>query len=101
MVEQELISAFSKLGINEKRNQISAELEKLELLLNTVHQEYSIQKLPSALYAYNKVTDEDMSNEEYFNKMYESIIFIRKDILTLVNVLMKIHNSDTNSKTQI
>ena len=39
MVEQELISAFSKLGINEKRNQISAELEKLELLLNTVHQE--------------------------------------------------------------
>lgn len=89
MIEKELIIAFSKLPINEKRNQISSELEKLGLLLDTVHQEYNIQKLPSSLYAYNKTTDENMSNEEYFNKMYENIIFIRKDVLTLVNYLMK------------
>lgn len=101
MVEQDLINAFSQLGINEKRNQISAELEKLGLLLDTVHQEYNIQKLPSSLYTYNKATDEKMSNEEYFNKMYESIIFIRKDVLTLVNTLMKSQSPDVNSKTQI
>ena len=101
MIEQELIGAFSQLNINEKRNQISAELEKLGLLLDTVHQEYNIQKLPSSLYAYNKATNKNMSNEEYFNKMYENIIFIRKDVLTLVNTLMKSKSPDANSKTQI
>lgn len=98
MIEQELIYYFSELDTNEKRNQISAELEKLRLLLDNIHQEYNIPKLPSAFYAYNKATDKDMSNEEYFNKMYESIIFIRKDVLTLVNTLLKSNNSDINNK---
>lgn len=101
MVEQDLIAAFASLDTNEKRNQISAELEKLGLLLDTVHKEYNIQKLPSSIYAYNKATDENMPNEEYFNKMYENIIFIRKDILTLVNTLMKSQSPTTNVDPQI
>lgn len=101
MIEHDLINVFSQLNINEKRNQISAELEKLGLLLDTVHQKYNIQKLPSSIYVYNKKTDNNMSNEEYFNKMYESIIFIRKDVLTLVNTLMKSQSPDANSKAQI
>jgi len=90
MVEQELISVFSKLDINEKRNQINAELEKLSLLLDTVHKQHNIEKLPSAsTLTYNKVTDENMTNEKFFDLLYSNIIFLRKDILTLVNVLMK------------
>ena len=97
MIEQELIDAFSLLDTNEKRNQISAELEKLALLLDTVHKEYNIQKLPSSVYSYNKANDESMTNEEYFNKMYEGIIFIRKDIITLIDALMKNHSSSFNN----
>ena len=90
MVEENLINAFSMLDTNEKRNQISSEIEKLGLLLDTVHNEYNIEKLPSSIYNYNKVEDKNMTNDEYFTKMYESIIYLRKDILSLVNTLMKI-----------
>jgi len=90
VVEQELISIFSKLDINEKRNQINSELEKLSLLLDTVHKHHNIQKLSRAgALTYNKATDEDMTNEKYFDLIYSNIIFLRKDILTLVNFLMK------------
>lgn len=77
------------LDTNEKRNQICSEIEKLGLLLDTVHKEYNIEKLPSSIYNYNKALDGNMTDDEYFTKVYESIIYLRKDILTLVNALMK------------
>lgn len=89
MIEQELIDAFKKLDVNEKRNQISAEFEKLYYLLDSIHQQYGIKKLPSSVKAYNKVLDESMSDEQFFNLIYEDIIFLRKDILTLVNALLR------------
>ena len=97
MVEENLINAFSMLDTNEKRNQISSEIEKLGLLLDTVHNEYNIEKLPSSIYNYNKVEDKNMTNDEYFTKMYESIIYLRKDILSLVNTLMIIKISKDGS----
>ena len=89
MIEQELLANFQNLDKNEKRNQISSEIENLAMLLDAIHKEYNIQKLPSSVYEYNKATDSEMSDDEYYNKMYESIIFLRKDILTLVNSFMK------------
>ena len=38
MIEQELIDAFKELDVNEKRNQISAEFEKLYYLLDSIHE---------------------------------------------------------------
>lgn len=89
MIEQELIDAFKELDVNEKRNQISAEFEKLYYLLDSIHQQYEIKKLPSSVKSYNKVLDESMSDEQFFNLIYEDIIFLRKDILTLVNTLLR------------
>ena len=89
MIEQELIDAFIKLDVNEKRNHISAEFEKLYYLLDSIHQQYGIKKLCSSVKSYNKVLDENMSDEQFFNLIYEDIIFLRKDILTLVNALLR------------
>lgn len=94
MVEEELVTAFAALDKNEKRNQISSELEKLSLLLDTVHKVYGISKLPSSIHTYNKATDQNMTDEEYFVNMYENIIFLRKDVLTLVNTVMKNQNEN-------
>lgn len=88
MIEKELIETFSKLNDNEKRNQISSELEKLGLLLDGVHKQYGIEKMSDSLNSYDKVNHEGISNSEYFNLMYENIIYIRKDILTFVNKLL-------------
>ncbi len=97
MIEQEVIDAFKDLDVNEKRNQISVEFEKLYYLLDSIHQQYGIKKLPSSVKPYNKALDEAMSNEQFFNMIYEDIIFLRKDILTLVNALLKNNdNKDFN-----
>ena len=93
MVEQELIDAFSKLEINEQRNQINSELEKLGLLLDYVHKEYNIEKMASSISSYDIVSDQNMKNEDYFKLLYKNIIFLRKDVLTLVNFLLKDGNS--------
>ncbi len=90
MIENELIGYFKDLDENEKRNQINAELEKIWLMLDSVHNQYQIQKMESSIHPYNKVTDNNISNSDYFNLMYENIIYIRKDILTLVNTLLKL-----------
>ncbi len=89
MIEKELIETFKQLDDNEKRNQISTELEKLGQLLQTIHEKYEISRMTNAINYYNKVKDVNMSDSQYFNLLYEDIIFIRKDILTLINYLMK------------
>ena len=43
MIEQEVIDAFKDLDVNEKRNQISVEFEKLYYLLDSIHQQYGIK----------------------------------------------------------
>ncbi|MBE6153512.1 MAG: hypothetical protein E7166_04740 [Firmicutes bacterium] len=88
MVEKELLEYYKNLDENEKRNQISAEFEKLTLLLDSIHKQFNIEKMPSSIESYNKATDSNMSNEDFFNLMYENIIYLRKDILTLVNSIM-------------
>ena len=90
MIENELMEYFKHLDENEKRNQINAELEKIGLMLDSVHNQYKIQKMESSIHPYNKVTDNNISNSDYFDLMYENIIYIRKDILTLVNTLLKL-----------
>ena len=88
MIENELIEIFKQLDDNEKRNQISVELEKLGLLLQSIHEKYEIPRMSNAINSYNKVADINMTDSQYFNLIYQDIIFIRKDILTLVNSLM-------------
>lgn len=88
-MEEELFSLFQELDDNEKRNQISTELEHISKLLDIVHEKYKIEKLPSSMYAYNKALDKDMDNDQYFNLMYENLVYIRKDILTLINRMLK------------
>ena len=96
MVENELIEVFKQLDDNEKRNQISSELEKLGLLLQGIHEKYKIPRMTNAINYYNKATDINMTDSEYFNLICQDIIFIRKDILTLVNSLM--NNSSNRSE---
>lgn len=94
MIESELIETFKQLDDNEKRNQISAEFEKIVLLLQSIHEKYGIQRMSNAINYYNKATDINMTDSEYFNLIYQDIIFIRKDILTLVNSLMTSNKSE-------
>jgi len=88
MIENELFESYSDLKINEKRNQLSLELEKLNALLDTVHQQYGIERMPSSFHTYNKAIDENMTEEKYIELMYENVIFLRKGVLTLVNAIL-------------
>ncbi len=89
MIENELIETFKQLDDNEKRNQISAEFEKLSLLLQSIHAKYGIERMANTINSYNKATDANMSNSDFFDLIYQDIIFLRKDILTLTNALLQ------------
>ena len=63
MTEQELVIAFSKLDVKLQREQINYELQQLIKLV-------------------------DQQNENsYYAYIYESLIYIRKDIITLTEKL--------------
>lgn len=89
MIETELINYYKKLDINEKRNQISSELEKLLLLLDSTHKQLNIEKMPSAINFYNQSLDDGKSDSDYYDDIYQNIIYLRKDVLTLIKFVIE------------
>ncbi len=87
MTEQELVIAFSKLDVKLQREQINYELQQLIQLLNLIHDKYGIDRMPSALDSINTKLVDQQNENSYYAYIYESLIYIRKDIITLTEKL--------------
>lgn len=97
MIEKEVITAFRALDINDKKNELNSELENLAMLLETVHEKVKIERLPSSVKPYNKITDQNISIDEYLTLIYENVIHIRKDVLTLANRIIEDNKQKLNT----
>lgn len=79
-------SNWDTMNINQKRNEVDMEFNRLVLLLEEMKKKYS---LPSEINFknYDIVKDANMSDDEYLNLIHEEVIGIRETILTLVYYL--------------
>lgn len=79
-------SNWETMDINQKRNDVDMEFNRLILLLEEMKKNYS---LPSeiAFKNYDIVKDANMSDSEYLKLIRDQVIGIRETILTLVYYL--------------
>ena len=77
---------WQELDLNQQRNEVNLEFNKLVLLLKETKEMFSI---PTTLDIknYDSVKDEKMTEEEYLKLMYDEIQGIRETLLTLVYYL--------------
>lgn len=80
-MEEQLFNKFKELSINDKRNEINLEMDKLFKMLEQLVIQYETNDMPTKFSNYDLVNDENMSNDVYLNQIYENIINIRKILI--------------------
>lgn len=80
-MEEQLFNKFKELSINDKRNEINLEMDKLFKMLEQLIIQYETNDMPTKFSNYDLVNDENMSNDIYLNQIYENIINIRKILI--------------------
>lgn len=80
------MKSFKNMTINEKRNEVDSEYNKLILLLNETKKSFSI---PGQIKFknYDQVKDANMSEDEYLKLIYDQVKDIREAILLLIYYL--------------
>ena len=80
------MKSFKNMTINEKRNEVDSEYNKLILLINETKKTFSIPG-QIKLKNYDIVKDANMSEDEYLELIYDQVKDIREAILLLVYYL--------------
>ena len=77
---------FNELTLNEQRNEVDSEFNKLILLLNETKKDFSI---PGELKFknYDQIKDANMSESDYLKLVYDQVKDIRETILLLIYYL--------------
>ena len=73
------MKSFKNMTINEKRNEVDSEYNKLILLLNETKKTFSIPG-QIKLKNYDVVKDANMSEDEYLKLIYDQVKDIREAI---------------------
>lgn len=84
-MSEEFKSSFDKLSVNEKRNQISAELFIIGELIKNIENKYNIQSVLNVKnYDINK--DNELTETEMLSFIYEDIYNIQRELITVLSV---------------
>ena len=83
-MSEELIKAYDKLEIEDKRNQLSSELMIIGEMLRTLSKYFNID---TDLIIKNYDSSDEMSESETLTFLYEDIYNIKREILPLFNFI--------------
>jgi len=85
-MSEEFKSAFDKLSINEKRNQISDELLIISELIRNLENKYNIDSILNVK-NYDTNKNNDMSETEMLSFIYEDIYNIQRELITVLTAI--------------
>lgn len=80
-MEEKLFNKFKELSINEKRNEINSEMEKLFVILNQLMSNYKGNTLYQGVANYDSTTNINMSEDIYLEQIYRDTMNIRKVLM--------------------
>lgn len=63
-------------------------------MLDSVHKQLKIEKMTDSIKNYNKLVDEKMNDDDYYCDIYQNIIYLRKDVLTLIKYLSELKSNE-------
>lgn len=76
-MEKELFEKFRLLSVNEKRNELNAEILKIHQLLVSLLDSYKYDTISD----YDLKNDVNMTEDKYLDNTYEDIIKVRKVLM--------------------
>ena len=85
-MSEEFKTAYNKLSLNDKRNQLSDELLMIEQLIKNIEKKYNIPSLLSVK-NYDTNKNELLTESEMLNFIYEDVYNIEKELITLLSVV--------------
>lgn len=80
-MEEKLFNKFKELSINEKRNEINSEMEKLFVILDQLMSNYKGNTLYQGVTNYDSTTNINMSEDIYLEQIYIDTMNIRKVLM--------------------
>ena len=80
-MEEKLFNKFKELSINEKRNEINSEMEKLFVILDQLMSNYKGNTLYQGVANYDSITNINMSEDIYLEQIYRDTMNIRKVLM--------------------
>lgn len=83
-MSEEFKNAFSNLNTNEKRNQISIELEIIGELIKNLEYIYGIESVLN-IKNYNQIKDKNLTEDEMLSFIYEDIYQIQRELITIMS----------------
>jgi len=83
-MNEPLFEAFSKLSINDKRNEINSEMEKVFEILKGCMQTTNISITNNNINNYDKSKDSEMVESEYLNNVYKDFMNIRELLINYI-----------------
>ena len=81
-MSEEFKNVFDKLGINEKRNQISYELFIIGELIKNIENKYNIQSVLNVK-NYDTNKNNELTETEILSFIYEDIYNIKRELITI------------------
>ena len=85
-MSEEMKTAYMKLDINEKRNQLSDELLIIFELIKRYEYAKGINPI-TKVKNYDTVNDKDLSEDEMLTFFYEDVYNIQQELITLLNIV--------------
>lgn len=86
-MSEEFKNAFDKLSVNEKRNQISAELLIIGELIKSVENKYNIQSILNVK-NYDTNKDSELTESEMLSFIYEDVYNIQRELITILSAIV-------------
>lgn len=87
-MSEELIKAFDKLNVNEKRNQINSELQFIFELIKNIENHYSINNILN-IKNYDIFKNRELTESEILSFIYEDIYNIQRELITILTIINK------------
>lgn len=83
---EELFANYNKLGIDEKRDEINAEIIKLAYIIKNYLNKFNHDIIDEP-YDYQKGIDKNLSEAEFLNLNYRNIYYIKTELMLLMSLI--------------
>lgn len=83
-MKEQLFEAFSKLSVNDKRNEINSEMGKVFEILKGLIQTTNIPITTNNISNYDQSKDSDILESDYLNNIYKDFMSIRELIINYI-----------------
>ena len=80
-MEEKLLEGYKKLSLLEKRKELNTEMIRLFEIIDNLCKSQNYSPIKEKISRFNDLENNNLTEEEYLNKIYSYLIYLRKNII--------------------